>query len=320
METWDERLTLRRASSLGQMPHGRWRILVDEGRSTGIAESETVPWTARVVDYGDGPQLGFTTFRLSDMVHKGTGEELALGLTKMLVGAHTTRRQSETGMISHSVMSNRGTDTRSMLAAVGLDVTNTNPRATAPAQTSITAGDDMATTRCHRDVWDAALVQLGGSKELLVHPPISSLPGCPAHIFDEATDTRKSWWLYGFEPFGLDPAHTSLWVKIVLIPGNAVVLPRGWWHAVRSTPGSVAISVAIRAEHIDERTTARRSCRRNLPAPDCPKIRRTGSERGVPPHPRRDGRVPSATGLITFYYALGDKRLADLCSLPYPRL
>ena len=129
METWGETTTLRRASSLGQMPHGRWRILGEEGRSTGITESETVPWTARVVDYDDGPQLGFTTFRLTDRVYEGTGEELALGLTKMLAGAHTTHRQSETGMVSHLVISNRRTDTRSVLAAVGLDVTNTNPKA-----------------------------------------------------------------------------------------------------------------------------------------------------------------------------------------------
>ena len=40
----------------------------------------------------------------------------------------------------------------------------------------------------------------------------------------------------------------------------------------------------------------------------------------MPPHPRRDGHVPSAAGLITFYYALCDKRLAELCSLPRPRL
>ena len=134
-----------------------------------------------------------------------------------------------------------------MLASVGLYVTNTNPIATAQAQIFVAAGDAMATTRCHRGVWDSSLVQLRGTKEVLVHPPTRSLPGCPAHIFYEATEPRGSWALHDFCPFDLGLVHASTWIKIVLVPGNAVVLPSGWWHAVRSTPGSVAISVAIRA-------------------------------------------------------------------------
>ena len=143
----------------------------------------------------------------------------------------------------------------------------------------------MATTQCHRGVWDSTLVQLRGTKELLVHPPTRSLPGCPAHIFDEATDARKSWWLWGFGPFGLDPAHSSSWVKIVMVPGSAVTLPCGWWHAVRSTPKSVAVSVAVNVEHIDELTIARRSCRRDLPVPDRPKARRMSPDGDGPSHP-----------------------------------
>ena len=150
------------ATSLGQMPHGRWRTLAGEGGSSGIAESESVPWTAQILERDDGPQLGFTTFRLTDKVHEGTGEELALSLVGMLTGARTTRRQSGTGVISHEVLSSKRTDTRSMLASVGLYVTTTNPIVTAPAQTFVTAGDAMATARCHRDVWDAAPWMLRG--------------------------------------------------------------------------------------------------------------------------------------------------------------
>jgi hypothetical protein len=130
METYNETMALQRASALGQMPHGRWRTLGEEGGTTGIAESATVPWTARDVNCDDGPRLGFTKFRLTDRVHEGTGEELALSLIKMLACAYTTRRQSDTGVISHSVWRTRRTDTRTMLAAVGLDVANTNSQAT----------------------------------------------------------------------------------------------------------------------------------------------------------------------------------------------
>ena len=98
-----------------------------------------------------------------------------------------------------------------------------------------------------------------------------------------------------------------------------MVLPRGWWHAVRPTPGSVAISVAIRAEHVDERTTTRRSYGSDLPAPGSLKLRRTSMTGGVPQRHQHDGHAPDATGLV-FYYALCDKQLAERCLLLYPHL
>ena len=48
------------------------------------------------------------------------------------------------------------------------------------------------------------------------------------------------------------------------MPGDAVAVPKGWWHAVRSTPSSVAISVAVHIETVDERIVPRRMCRRDV--------------------------------------------------------
>ena len=107
-------------------------------------------------------------------------------------------------------------------------------------------------------------MQLRGTKELLMHPPTSSLPDFSAHTFEGATELRASRWLWDFVPFQLAICHTSSWVKVVLMPGRAVSVPSGWWHAVRSTPRSVAISVAVQVEHVDERTSFRRACRRDV--------------------------------------------------------
>ena len=43
--------------------------------------------------------------------------------------------------------------------------------------------------------------------------------------------------------------------------GDVVAIPKLWWHAVRSTPGSVAISVPVRLGTIDGRTVRCRTCR-----------------------------------------------------------
>ena len=54
-----------------------------------------------------------------------------------------------------------------------------------------------------------------------MHPPVSELPGCPAHVFEGASETRASRWLWDFDPFQLAICHTPSWVKI------AALWPRG---------------------------------------------------------------------------------------------
>jgi hypothetical protein len=149
-----------------------------------------------------------------------------------------------------------------------------------PMQSFITEGDLIATAPCHRDERDAVLVQLRGSKELLLHPPASELPGCFAHVFDGANESRASRWLWGFDPFQVAVCHTSSWVKVALVPERAVAVPGGWWHAVRSKPTSVAISAAVQVEQIDERVArGRRASRQDIePVAEPRKMRRVGGQ------------------------------------------
>ena len=158
-----------------------------------------------------------------------------------------------------------------MLTSVGLDVTNTNSTARYPLQSFVTHGATVATAPCHRDENDAMLVQLRGSKEILIHPPTLAIPGCPASVYGDATATDSFRWLQPFDPFQLPRMQSSQWIKVVLVPGDVVVVPKLWWHAVRSTPGSVAISVPVRLDTIDDRTVRRRTCRRD--AQQAPAVR-----------------------------------------------
>ena len=109
METYGESMAMRRAATLGQMPHGhgRWKAYVEAGGATGIAESGMTPRTAQLVHRDNGLQLGVATFRPTAMVFDGTSEELSQRLVSMLEGARTTRLQTNRGVVSHLVQNSR---------------------------------------------------------------------------------------------------------------------------------------------------------------------------------------------------------------------
>ena len=114
-----------------------WRL----GGAAGIAQSGIEPWTAHLVHRNNGLHLGVTMFRPTAMVFDGTSEELAQRLVSVLEGTRTTRLQTNRGVVSHLVRNNRRPDLRTMLAAVGFNVTYTNPSAASPMQSFITEGD-----------------------------------------------------------------------------------------------------------------------------------------------------------------------------------
>ena len=58
---------------------------------------------------------------------------------------------------------------------------------------------------------------------LLIHPPAFALPGVPASVFGDAAGFQNPQWLE-FGPFRLGRIHSSAWVKVVLTPGDAVVV------------------------------------------------------------------------------------------------
>ena len=319
-------LTVVAASTLSQMPHGRWKRSVVTGMSPGVLHTGALTsdagseWTAQIFRCDSGVNIGMTRYRPTAMVYDGTDEELVWSLTAMLPGARVERRTSNSGVTTHLVHSDRRVDTRAMLAAVGLNVTNTNPMAHHPLQSFITHGATVATTPTHRDENNAILVQLKGPTELLIHPPALSLPGCPASVFGDAAATTNPRWLE-FDPFQLHRTHSSLWVKVVLVPGDAVVVPKLWWHAVRSTPGSVAISVPVQLDTIEERSIRRRTCRRD--AQSVPMVRKS---HGLPfpgeqlPNFRRTDYTLGADDPVAHYYALTDTQFAADCRMEYKRL
>ena len=322
----DGSMAIVAADTLSQMPHGRWRSCTAMRMSSGILHTGALTrdaesaWTAQISRCDSGVNIGMTGFRSMAMVYDGTGEELVWSLTEMLEGTHLERRTSNSGVIMHLVHSDHRVDTRAMLVSVGLNMLNTNPTAHHPLQSFITHGTTVATTPTHRDENNAILVQLRGSKEILIHPPALALPGCPARVFGDAAATNNLRWL-AFDPFQLHRIHSSLWVNVVLVPGDVVVVPRLWWHAVRSTPGSVAISVPIRLDTIDERNNRRRTCRRD-PQP-------TSMVRGPlgqpppgeqPPNSRRTDYSLGADDPVAHYYALADTQLAMDCQVEYERL
>ena len=221
----DDSLTVVKASTLSQMPHGRWTSSAATGLSLGILHVGAVArdveseWTAQIFRCDDGMNIGMTRFRPTAMVYDGTDEELVWRLTAMLPGTRVERRTSSSGVITHLVHSDRRVDTRAMLVSVGLNVSNTSPTAHHPLQSFITHGTTVATTPTHRDENDAILVQLKGSKEMLIHPPALALPGCPASVFGDAAAFQNPRWLE-FDPFQLSRIHSSQWVKVVLGPGR----------------------------------------------------------------------------------------------------
>ena len=152
--------------------------------------------------------IGMKRFWPTDMVYDGTGEELVWRLTAMLPGTRVESRTSNSGVITHLVHSDHRVDTRAMLVSVGLNVSNTSPTAHHPLQSFITHGTTVATTPTHRDENDAILVQLKGSKEMLIHPPALALPGCPASVFGDAATSQPPWWLE-FDPFQPSRLHSS---------------------------------------------------------------------------------------------------------------
>ena len=290
------------------------------GTSSGILHTGATPWTAQISRCDSGVNIGMTRFRPTPLVYDGTGEELVWSLIAHLEGTRVERRTTNSGVITHLVHSDRRDDTRAMLNSMGLNVLNTNLLAHRPLQSFLTHGPFIATTPYHRDENNAILVQLRGSKEILIHPPASALPGCPANVYGDAATTNNPRWL-SFDPFQLHRSHSSSWVKVVLVPGDAVVVPKLWWHAVRSTPGSVAISAPVRLDTIDERNNRRRTCRRDAQP--------TSMVRGplglLPPgeqspNSRRTDYSLGTDDPIAHYYALTDKQLAMDCRVEYERL
>ena len=92
----------------------------------------------------------------------------------------------------------------------------------------------------HFDRDTALLVLLRGSKTIrLAHPSVLNL--LPVKTEDNSTI------LDNVDPFGQD---CGLWTEVNMRPSESLLLPKGWIHSVRSTRGTVALSVQVEREHL----------------------------------------------------------------------
>ncbi len=89
----------------------------------------------------------------------------------------------------------------------------------------------------------------GGQKEVIFGPGHAeeALPALP-----DPRHPDKPGRFSAFKPFewlrqgGRRRRLPPLWRKVCLRAGDALFLPAGWWHAVRSRPGTVGVGIELK--------------------------------------------------------------------------
>ena len=98
-------------------------------------------------------------------------------------------------------------------------------------------GDNQSTSPTHTDETDSTLIVLRGFKTVWLHRPGDGVKMDPRN---KAMSREDPWKLDDTE------ANDNGWSKTELRQGQALIIPKGWWHQVKSTEGSVALSLVLR--------------------------------------------------------------------------
>lgn len=95
-----------------------------------------------------------------------------------------------------------------------------------------------STSPTHNDETDSTLIVLRGCKTLWIHEPGNGV----------AEDLPKNKRMSREEPNAMSGVELAQrgWVETELKQGQALILPKGWWHQVKSVPGSIALSLVLR--------------------------------------------------------------------------
>ena len=105
------------------------------------------------------------------------------------------------------------------------------------------AGSGGAVTQCHYDVADNVFVQLHGRKEFRLYPPDAA---CSLHVFPDAHPrARKSQVCIeqpDLERHSLAAALCAP-LRVVLEPGDALMIPAFWFHHVTALTPSLSVNV-----------------------------------------------------------------------------
>jgi len=111
------------------------------------------------------------------------------------------------------------------------------------AQLWLTPSDDGSLSSCHYDAPHGVLVVTGGSKLVALMPPAAvptlGLPTMGDHKL------VASYNAFDDDRFGPDGQWAGAMRVAKLTAGQALFIPHGWWHQVRSTPGCVGLSLAV---------------------------------------------------------------------------
>ena len=88
----------------------------------------------------------------------------------------------------------------------------------------------------HRDETSSLLYVVTGSKIVYLAPP-----GAEVTLKMAINDLL----FLDYNPDNDTRRNETLWKKISLNVGDSLFIPKGWWHYVRSTPGTVALSLVL---------------------------------------------------------------------------
>jgi hypothetical protein len=168
------------------------------------------------LDHEEGPVTYWTTY----FGHKNAGSDSRATVKNLLM---------KVGMLQYKE-DGKYEDPRAQLLLVPPIETKKDWKG---AQAFVT-GRNESICSTHYDKTDSLLLVLRGSKWFKLKPP--------GKVKSEETQEDFS----GESPHTDGESSKNGWIDVHLASGEGLLIPRNWWHSVKSEPGTVALSLVIR--------------------------------------------------------------------------